>query len=228
MFVCWLTKLAARKVEVSELVENKIREIGIIPVVVLNDARNAISLAEALMDGGLPCAEVTFRTAAAEESIRLMTESFPDMLIGAGTVLSIDQVDCAVAAGARFIVSPGFDAEVVDYCLAKQIPVMPGCATPTEVMCAVKKGLTMLKFFPAQQMGGVSAVKALAAPFPGLSFVPTGGVNAQNLGEYLSCGKVAACGGSWMVKASLIDEGNFASIKEQTREACALVKTIRK
>lgn len=208
-------------------VEKRIRELGVIPVVVLNDAEKAVPLARALSNGGLPCAEVTFRTAAAEEAIRLIAESFPDMLVGAGTVLSVDQAERAVSAGARFVVSPGFDAELVDYCVAEGVPVFPGCATPTEIMSAVKKGLRLVKLFPAQQLGGVSAVKALGAPFPGLSFIPTGGVSAENLSDYLACDRVAACGGSWMVKASLIDEGDFASIEEQTREACALAKSAR-
>ena len=208
-------------------VEQRVRELGIIPVVVLNDAEKAVSLARALINGGLPCAEVTFRTAAAEEAIRRIASSLPDMLLGAGTVLTTDQASRAISAGARFIVSPGFDAELVDYCLAEGVPVFPGCATPTEIMAAVKKGLNVVKLFPAQQLGGVSAVKALGAPFPGLSFIPTGGVSAKNLGDYLECDKVAACGGSWMVKASLIDEGAFAAIEEQAREACVLVKNVR-
>lgn len=211
----------------NDSTEKKIRELGIIPVVVLSDADRAVPLAKALIDGGLPCAEVTFRTVAAEESIRRIVEAFPAMLVGAGTVLTTEQADRALRAGARFIVSPGFDAELVDYCLARDVPVFPGCATPTEIMSAVKRGLGVVKLFPAQQLGGVSAVKALGAPFPGLSFIPTGGVDAKNLSEYLANGKVAACGGSWMVKSSLIDEGDFASIEEQTREACALVKSVR-
>lgn len=149
-------------------------------------------------------AEVTFRTAAAEESIRRMTEAFPQMLVGAGTVLTKEQVDAAAAAGAKFIVSPGFDPEIVDYCLKKKIPVLPGCISPSEVAQAVKRGLTIVKFFPAEQAGGIAMIKAMAAPYVGLKFMPTGGINAGNLTEYLSCDKILCCGGSWMVKGDLV------------------------
>ena len=162
-------------------VAEKIAELGVVPVVVLEDAKDAAPLAKALVEGGLPCAEVTFRTAAAEESIKVMTTEYPDMFVGAGTVLTIDQVDHAVAAGAKFIVSPGFDPEIVDYCLEKEIPVFPGCITPSEVAQAVKRGLKVVKFFPAEQFGGVATIKAMAAPYVGLKFMPTGGVNAKNL-----------------------------------------------
>ena len=141
-------------------VAEKIAELGVVPVVVLEDAKDAAPLAKALVEGGLPCAEVTFRTAAAEESIKLMTAEYPDMFVGAGTVLTIDQVDRAVAAGAKFIVSPGFDPEIVDYCLEKEIPVFPGCITPSEVAQAVKRGLKVVKFFPAEQFGGVATIKS--------------------------------------------------------------------
>ena len=162
-------------------VAEKIQKMGVVPVVVLNDAKDAAPLAKALCEGGLPCAEVTFRTDAAEESIRIMTKEYPDMFVGAGTVLTIDQVDRAVGSGAKFIVSPGFDPEIVDYCLEKEIPVFPGCITPSEVAQAVKRGLKIVKFFPAEQFGGVSTIKAMAAPYVGLKFMPTGGVNAKNL-----------------------------------------------
>ena len=183
-------------------------------------------MAKALCEGGLPCAEVTFRTAAAEESIKKITEAYPEMLVGAGTVLTTAQVDKA-AAGAKFIVSPGFDPEIVDYCLKKEIPVFPGCITPSEVAQAVKRGLKVVKFFPAAQFGGISTIKALASPYVGLKFMPTGGVNAKNLGEYLGCNAIAACGGSWMVKSDLIKAGEFEKIKEMTKEAVSLVKEIR-
>ena len=171
----------------NEVLE-KIQKIGIVPVVVLNDAKDAAPLAKALscMDG-LSSAEVTFRTDAAEESIRIMAEQFPNMLVGAGTVLTREQVDTAVAAGAKFIVSPGFDPEIVDYCLSKEIPVYPGCITPSEVAQAVKRGLKVVKFFPTEQFGGVATIKALAAPYVGVKFMPTGGVSAKNLESYLSC-----------------------------------------
>ena len=204
-------------------VTETIQKMGVVPVVVLNDAKDAAPLAKALCEGGLPCAEVTFRTDAAEESIRIMTTEFPEMFVGAGTVLTVEQVDRAVAAGAKFIVSPGFDPEIVDYCLSKEIPVFPGCITPSEVSQAVKRGLKVVKFFPAEQFGGVATIKALAAPFTGVKFMPNGGVNAKNLESYLSCDKIVACGGSWMVKDSLINAGDFAEITRLTKEAVSLV-----
>lgn len=208
-------------------VAEKIAELGVVPVVVLEDAKDAAPLAKALVEGGLPCAEVTFRTAAAEESIKLMTAEYPDMFVGAGTVLTIDQVDRAVAAGSKFIVSPGFDPEIVDYCLEKEIPVFPGCITPSEVAQAVKRGLKVVKFFPAEQFGGVATIKAMAAPYVGLKFMPTGGVNAKNLESYLGCDKIIACGGSWMVKGDLVKAGKFDEIKDLTAEAVKLVAEIR-
>lgn len=208
-------------------VEETIQKMGVVPVVVLNDAKDAVPLARALCEGGLPCAEVTFRTDAAEESIRIVTTEFPEMLVGAGTVLTTGQVDRAVAAGSKFIVSPGFDPEIVDYCLEKEIPVFPGCITPSEVALAVRRGLKIVKFFPAEQFGGVAAIKALTAPYVGLKFMPTGGVNAKNLESYLSCDKIVACGGSWMVKGDLIKAGKFDEIKAMTEEAVKLVAEIR-
>ena len=197
------------------------------PVVVLEDERDALPLAKALVEGGLPVAEVTFRTAAAEASIKKMCEAYPDMVVGAGTVLNIEQVEKAVAAGAKFIVSPGYDEEIVNYCLEKDIPIYPGTVTPSDLSKAVKKGLSVVKFFPAEQYGGVNTIKALAAPFTTVKFMPTGGVNAKNLKDYLSCNKIVACGGSWMVKGDLIKAQEFEKIKELTREAVALVKEIR-
>ena len=211
----------------SRKLEEQIEKLGLVPVVVLHDAKDAKPLAQALCQGGLPCAEVTFRTDAAEESIRQMSREFPDMLVGAGTVLTIDQVNRAVDAGAKFIVSPGFDPQIVDYCLNRQIPVFPGCVTPSEVAQAVKRGLRVVKFFPAKQYGGVSTIKALAAPYVGLRFMPTGGVSASNLREYLECSSIVACGGSWMVKGDLIQAGAFEEITRMTREAVDLAKEIR-
>ena len=200
---------------------------GVIPVVVINKTEDAKPLAKALCEGGLKCAEVTFRTDAAQEAIRIMSKEYPDMMVGAGTVLTIDQVDRAVSAGAKFIVSPGFDPEIVDYCIDKDIPVVPGCMTPSEVAQGVKRGLEVLKFFPAQQAGGVAMIKAMAAPYTSVMFMPTGGINADNLEQYLSFKKIAACGGSWMVKADLIDSKDFEKITELTKEAVRLVKSIR-
>lgn len=200
---------------------------GIVPVVVLNDAKKALPLAKALCDGGLPCAEVTFRTDAAEESIRLMSREFPDMLIGAGTVLSTEQVDRAVAAGAKFIVSPGLNPKVVTYCQEKNIPIVPGVVTPTEMEQAMELGLKIVKFFPAEPSGGLAMIKAVAAPYTMLKFMPTGGINAKNVRDYLAYDKILACGGSWMVKGSLIDEDRFDEIKAMCREAVEIVKEIR-
>ncbi len=205
----------------------RLAEFGVVPVVVLNDVKDAAPLAEALIEAGLPCAEVTFRTDAAEESIRIMATKFPEMYVGAGTVLTTSQVDRAVAAGAKFIVSPGFDAEVVDYCLEKGIPVFPGIITPSEAAQAYKRGLRVLKFFPAAQFGGVATIKALASVFTGVKFMPTGGISASNLKDYLSCDKIIACGGSWMVKGDLIKAGEFDKIKKLAAEAVALAKEIR-
>ena len=199
---------------------------GVIPVVVLNRTEDAKPLAKALYEGGLKCAEVTFRTDAAQEAIRIMSQEYPDMMVGAGTVLTIDQVNRAVSAGAKFIVSPGFDPEIVDYCIKKDIPVVPGCMTPSEVAQGVKRGLEMLKFFPAEQAGGIAMIKAMSAPYTSVRFMPTGGINAKNLEQYLSFGKIAACGGSWMVKADLIDAGDFDKIKELTKEAVELASSI--
>ena len=200
---------------------------GVIPVVVINKTEDAKPLAKALCEGGLKCAEVTFRTDAAQEAIKIMSKEYPDMMVGAGTVLTIDQVDRAVSAGAKFIVSPGFDPEIVDYCIDKDIPVVPGCMTPSEVAQGVKRGLEVLKFFPAQQAGGVAMIKAMAAPYTSVMFMPTGGINADNIEQYLSFKKIAACGGSWMVKADLIDSKDFEKITELTKEAVRLVKSIR-
>lgn len=220
-------KTIERRKKMETGMESLIRELGVVPVVVLEDAKDAEPLAKALCEGGLPCAEVTFRTGAAEESIRRMTASYPEMLVGAGTVLTKEQVDRAVAVGAKFIVSPGFDPEIVDYCLEKQVPVFPGCITPSEVAQAVKRGLKVVKFFPAEQFGGVATIKALAAPYVGLKFMPTGGVNAGNLESYLGCKSILACGGSWMVKGDLVKAGRFDEIRNLTEEAVALVKKIR-
>ena len=203
------------------------QKIGIIPVVVLDDAKDAEPLGRALMEGGLPCAEVTFRTAAAEEAIRIMSEKFPDMLVGAGTVLTTEQVDRAVAAGAKFIVSPGINPKVVEYCVKKNIPITPGTCNPSNVETALEFGLEVVKFFPAEQAGGLNYIKAIAAPYTGVKFMPTGGINATNVREYLQYNRIIACGGSWMVKGDLIKAGDFEKIKELTAEAAAIVKEIR-
>ena len=197
----------------------KIQKIGIVPVVVLDDAKDAKPLAKALCEGGLPCAEVTFRTAAAEESIRIMAEEFPEMLIGAGTVLTTEQVDRAVNAGAKFIVSPGLNPEVVKYCVSKDIPITPGTSNPSDIETALSFGLEVVKFFPAEAAGGLNMIKSLAAPYTNVKFMPTGGINANNINSYLAFDKIIACGGSWMVKGDLIKAGDFDKIRELTNEA---------
>lgn len=208
--------------------EEQFYEYAVVPVVVLDDADDAAPLAEALIKGGLPCAEVTFRTEAAEESIRIMNKKYPDMLVGAGTVLTTEQVNRAVAAGAKFIVSPGFDPEIVDYCMEKNIPVFPGCVSPSEVAQAVKRGLKVVKFFPAEQAGGLAMLKAMAAPYTMLKFMPTGGINTKNLKEYLGFSKILCCGGSWMVKGDMIKNKEFDKITEMTREATELAAAARR
>lgn len=208
-------------------IEEQFYEFGVVPVVVLENAEDAVPLADALTQGGLPCAEVTFRTEAAEESIRRMSEKYPEMLVGAGTVLTTKQVDRAAAAGAKFIVSPGFDPEIVDYCLEKKLPVFPGCISPSEVAQAVKRGLKVVKFFPAEQAGGIAMIKAMAAPYNMVKFMPTGGISAKNLKDYLSFDRIICCGGSWMVKGELVRNGDFNKIRELTKEAVELAASIR-
>ena len=208
-------------------IEERFEDFGVVPVVVLDDVKDALPLAKALTEGGLPCAEITFRTEAAEESIKVMAEAYPDMVVGAGTVLTIEQVNAAVKAGAKFIVSPGFDPEIVDYCLKKEIPIFPGCVTPSEVAQAVKRGLKVVKFFPAEPAGGVAMIKAMAAPYHQLRFMPTGGIGTLNLKDYLEFDKIICCGGSWMVKGDLIKNGEFEKICKLTKEAKELAKSIR-
>ncbi len=204
-----------------------LQKIGIIPVVVLDDAKDAKELAGALVRGGLPCAEVTFRTAAAEEAIRIMVQEYPDMIVGAGTVLTTEQVDRAVGAGAKFIVSPGLNPKIVQYCIDKGIPVTPGTQTPSEMEQAMEFGLDVVKFFPAEPAGGLAMIKAVAAPYVDLMFMPTGGINAKNVRDYLAFSKILACGGSWMVKKDLIKEGKFDEIEAMVREAAMIVKEVR-
>ncbi|MBP5442348.1 MAG: bifunctional 4-hydroxy-2-oxoglutarate aldolase/2-dehydro-3-deoxy-phosphogluconate aldolase, partial [Treponema sp.] len=199
----------------------KIGETGIIPVVVLNRVADAEPLAESLIKGGLPCAEVTFRTDAAEESIRAIAKKFPDMFVGAGTVLTTEQADRAVDAGAKFIVSPGLNPKVVEHCLKKNYPITPGIMTPSELEIALGFGLDVVKFFPAENAGGLKMIKAISAPYTMMKFMPTGGINTTNVRDYLACDKILACGGSWMVKGDLINAGDFAKIQELTKEAAA-------
>lgn len=205
----------------------QIQEIGIVPVVVLEDAKDAEPLAQALCDGGLPCAEVTFRTAAAEESIKIMSEKFPDMLVGAGTVITTEQVDRATAAGAKFIVSPGLNPSIVKYCADNGILITPGCANPSDIEQAIAYGLEVVKFFPAEQAGGLPYIKAISAPYTGIKFMPTVGINPENVRDYLSYNRILACGGSWMVKGDLVKARNFGKIRELVKEAVGIVKESR-
>ena len=197
----------------------QIGKIGIVPVVKIDRAEDALPLARALCAGGLPCAEVTFRTDAAAEAIRAMIAGYPDMCVGAGTVLNAEQVDAAVEAGAKFIVSPGLNPRTVRHCQEKNVPVIPGISTPSEIEQAIELGLETVKFFPAEQSGGLAKIKAMAAPYGNMKFMPTGGINAKNLTSYLDYGKVIACGGSWMVPGDLINEGAWDRIEQLTREA---------
>ncbi len=208
---------------------SKISAIGVVPVIKLNNPeRDAAPLAKALCEGGVPVAEVTFRAAGADIAIKLMKEACPEMLVGAGTVLTTEQVDKAIAAGAEFIVTPGFDPEIVAYCQGKNMPIYPGCTTPTDYHAALKFGLEVLKFFPAEQSGGLSKIKAMSAPFPMFKIMPTGGISLKNLKEYLSAPQIAACGGSYMVTAELIDSQNWAEITRLCRESAEIVKEARK
>ncbi len=204
----------------TELYE-RIQAAGIVPVIAIENAADAPQLGRALCEGGLPCAEITFRTAAAEEAIRSLTAALPHMLVGAGTVLTPKQVDRAAAAGAAFIVSPGLNPRVVRHCQQIGIPVIPGCATPGEVEAALELGLQVVKFFPAEAAGGLAMIKAMAAPYPSLRFLPTGGINEANLNDYLAFDRVLACGGSWMAKTALIREGKFDEIRAKTATAVA-------
>ena len=198
----------------------KLSAIGIVPVVVINDADKAVPLAKALVEGGIPCAEVTFRTDVAEEAIRRMSEEVPELIVGAGTVLTKDQADRAVAAGSKFLVSPGLDPELIAYCQEKNYPPFtPGTTNPSDLNHAVKLGLEVVKFFPAEAAGGLKMIKSMAAAFTQLKFMPTGGINANNLNSYLEYNKIICCGGSWMVPGKLIDEGKFDEIVALCKEA---------
>ena len=197
--------------------------VGVVPVIVIQDVKDAVPLGKALCDGGLPCAEVTFRTAAARESIAAITQELPDMLVGAGTVLTTDQVDEALEAGAKFIVSPGLNPEIVRYCQIKGVPIVPGVATPSEIEQALSLGLDVVKFFPAEQNGGINKIKALAGPYPNIKFMPTGGVNAKNINDYLAFPNIIACGGTWMVPADKITAGDWGGITALTKEAVQTV-----
>lgn len=202
----------------EQQVIEKFKQLKIVPVVVLNSIEETLPKMQALVNGGLPVAEITFRTACAEEAIKLTVKKFPDMLVGAGTVINKEQCEKAIAAGSKFIVSPGFSEEVADCCKKHGMIYMPGIVTPTEAMAAIAKGLTNLKFFPASNYGGLKTIKAICAAFPYLHIMPTGGISADNILEYLAYDKIIACGGSWMMN------GTPEEIEQKTREAVALVK----
>ena len=206
----------------------KISQIGVVPVIKLNNPeKDAEPLAAALCAGGVPVAEVTFRAAGADKAIKIMRETHPDMLVGAGTILTKEQLDKAVEVGAQFIVTPGFDPELVAYCVEKNIPIYPGCTTPTDYHAALKFGLEVLKFFPAEQSGGLSKIKAMSAPFPMFKIMPTGGISLKNLKEYLSCPVICACGGSYMVTPDLIDGGKWDEITDLCKKSVEIVKETR-
>ena len=208
---------------------NRISRIGVSPVVVIDDAKDAVPLAKAMKEGGIPCCEVTFRTAAGPDSIRRIAElNDPDIVLGAGSIITLDNCKDAISAGAKFIVSPGLNPKIVEYCLERDIAVLPGCVTPTEIMQAMEAGLNTVKFFPASVYGGLSAMKALNGPFPKLKFIPTGGVNAANLSEYLAAPFIAAVGGSWLCAKADIKAGNFDRITALCREARGIVQDVYK
>ena len=197
----------------------ELSKIGIVPVIKIDDAKDAAPLAKALIDGGLPCAEVTFRTACAKEAISIIAKEYPDMIVGAGTVLTKAQVDDAIEAGAKFIVSPGFNPEIVKYCQSKGCPIVPGINNPSGIEAALELGLKTVKFFPAEQSGGLAMIKAMSAPYGGVTFMPTGGVSPANVNDYLAFNKIVCCGGSWMVKPEMIAAGDFEGITKLVRQA---------
>ena len=204
-----------------------IGRIGVLPVIALERAEDAVPLARALLAGGIECAEITFRTPAAAEAIRKMSGEVSEMLVGAGTVLTVQQAEQAISAGAQYIVSPGFDAAVVDWCQKQGVPVLPGVATPTEINMALVRDVKLLKFFPAEEFGGMRMLKALHGPYPDVRFIPTGGINATNLAQYLTLTNVVACGGSWMATSSMLSRGQFDEIARVSEEARAIVRRTR-
>ena len=204
-----------------------IGQIGVVPVIALDRADDAVPLARALLAGGIGCAEITFRTAAAAESIRSIAHEVGEMLVGAGTVLTVQQAEQAASVGAQYIVSPGFDAAVVDWCQQHDIPVLPGVATPTEINMAFARDIQLLKFFPAEEFGGVRLLKAFHGPYPEVKFIPTGSISLQNLPEYLAQPNVFACGGSWMATRTMLANGQFAEIARLSSEAREIVQRVR-
>ena len=205
----------------------KISSIGVVPVIKLKKTEDAPRLGKALCDGGVPVAEITFRAAGADRAIKLMHEACPDMIIGAGTVLTEEQIDKAVEAGAQFIVCPGLDVDLVKYAQKKGVPIFPGCTTPTDYHAAYRLGLELIKFFPAEQSGGIAKIKAMSAPFPMFKVMPTGGISLKNLADYIKNPVIAACGGSYMVTADLIENGKWDEITELCKESRKIVEEAR-
>ena len=209
--------------------QQKVSAVGVVPVIKLtNPQRDAAPLSDALCAGGVPIAEITFRAAGADEAMRIMLDRHPEMLVGAGTVLTTEQVDKTIAAGGKFVVTPGFDPEIVQYCIDKGITCFPGCTTPTDYHSAYKMGLEVLKFFPAEQSGGLAKIKAMSAPFPMFKVMPTGGISLKNLAEYAAAPVIAACGGSYMCPDKLISEGKWDEITELCKKSVEIVKEARK
>lgn len=206
------------------LTREKIESLRVIPVVAIEKIEDALPLAQALKQGGLPIMEITFRTDCAVEAMKLISKEFPDILIGAGTVLTTNQCRQAIKAGAKFIVTPGFDEKIVQYCLDENVPIFPGAVTPTEIMKAISMGIDIIKFFPAENYGGLKTIKSLSAPFSNIKFIPTGGVSEANLESYLSFEKTVACGGTWMCPKDLIVEKKFDVIEEMTRNTMNKIK----
>ncbi len=211
-----------------ETVIQQLERLRVIPVVTIDDAKDAVPLGNALMHGGLPIIEVTFRTAAAAEALAMISYELPDLWVGAGTVLTIDQVNQAIDAGAGFIVAPGFNPRIVDYCIDRNIPVFPGVNSPSQVEMGLERGLEVLKFFPAEASGGLNMLKAMSAPYGGVRFMPTGGINMGNLTDYLSFERIIACGGTWIATAELINEARFEEITGRAQEAAAAIRQIQR
>lgn len=208
-------------------VMSQIQDIGIVPVVKLNNVEKAIPLCEALMAGGINVAEVTFRTECASEVIKTIARECPDMIVGAGTIINVEQAKLAIECGAKFIVSPGFSRDIVEYCQSQNIPVIPGCITPSEIMQAIDCGLNVVKFFPAKEFGGLSTMKSLSGPFGQIKFMPTGGVNLENLKEFITAKFIVACGGTYMVKDDLINSDNYEEITRLSRQSIEIIKEAR-
>lgn len=205
----------------------RVAACGIVPVIVLHEVSQAVHTAKALLAGGVDVMEITFRTAAARDAIAEVVRAVPEMLVGAGTVLNLEQMEAALSAGAQFIVSPGTDADVIAACVARDVPILPGVVTPSEIMVGLKHGLTVFKFFPAGNYGGLNTMKALSGPFPNIKFVPTGGISAENAADYFASPLVVAVGGSWMATSTLIKNGNYTEITEKTAAAIAIARSAR-